>query len=155
MPKQPTPADADLILKLYDLRRETEIRKARNWWLAEFWPDTVDDVLKVAQAMGTPGNAWLRQVVGYWELAASLVVHGTVNDTLFLEPAFSGEMFLIFAKLHPFLQDIREKLQNPGILANVEQVIKKSKTGQERLQVVEQRLAARRKQMMKKGAGRT
>jgi hypothetical protein len=83
------------------------------------------------------------------------VLHGTVNKTLFLEPAFSGEMFLIFAKIHPFLKDVREKMQNPGILANVEQVIKKSKTGQERLKVVEQRLAARRKEMMKKGAVRT
>jgi hypothetical protein len=94
-------------------------------------------------------------VGGFWDLAAALVLHGTVNKTLFLEPAFSGEMFLIFAKLHPFLKDIREKMQNPGILANVEQVIKKSKTGPERLKVVEQRLAARRKQMMKKGAVRT
>jgi hypothetical protein len=152
MPKKPTPADADLILKLYDLRREAEIRKARNWWLAEFWPDTVDDVLKVAQAMGTPGNAWLRQVVGYWELAASLVVHGTVNETLFLEPAFSGEMFLIFAKLHPLLKDVREKLQNPGLLANVEKVIKKSKANQERLKALEQRLASRRKQMKEDAA---
>jgi hypothetical protein len=153
MPKKPTSADAELLLKLYDLRREAEIRKARNWWLVEFWPDTADDVMKVAQAMGTQENNWFRQVAGYWELAASLVVHGTVNETLFLEPAFSGEMFLIFAKLHPFLQDVREKMQNPRMLANVEQVIKKSKAGQERLKAVEQRLAARRKQM-KEGAAR-
>jgi len=153
MPKKPTLADAELILKLYDLRREAEIRKARNWWLITFWPETADDVLKVAQAMGTQENAWLRQVVGYWELAASLVVHGAVNDTLFLEPAFSGEMFLIFAKLHPFLKDVREKMQNPRLLANVERVIMKAKASQERLKGVEQRLAARRKQM-KEGAGR-
>ena len=153
MPKKSTPADAELLLKLYDLRREAEIRKARNWWLVEFWPDNADDVMKVAQAMGTQENNWLRQVAGYWELAASLVVHGTVNETLFLEPAFSGEMFLIFAKLHPFLQDIREKMQNPRMLANVEQVIKKSKANQERLKAVEQRLAARRQQM-KEGAVR-
>ena len=153
MPKKSTPADAEIILKLYDLRRETEIRKARNWWLVDFWPDTVDDFMKVAQALGTPENAWLRQVAGYWELAASLVVHGTVNEALFLEPAFSGEMFLIFAKLHPFLQDVRAKMQNPGMLANVEKVIKKSKANQERLKAVEQRLAARRKQM-KEGAAR-
>jgi len=139
--------------KLYDLRREAEIRKARNWWLVEFWPDNADDVMKVAQAMGTQENNWLRQVAGYWELAASLVVHGTVNETLFLEPAFSGEMFLIFAKLHPFLQDVREKMQNPRMLANVEKVIKKSKANQERLKAVEQRLAARRQQM-KEGAVR-
>ena len=153
MPEKPTLDDAKLILKLYDLRREAEIRKARNWWLVDFWPETVDDFLKVAQAMGTQENNWLRQVAGYWELAASLVVHGTVNETLFLEPAFSGEMFLIFAKLHPFLKEVREKMQNPRMLANVETIIKKSKATRERLKFVEQRLAARRKQM-KEGAGR-
>jgi hypothetical protein len=63
-------------------------------------------------------------------------------------------MFLIFAKLHPFLRDVREKMQNPRMLANVEKVIKKSKAGQERLKVFEQRMAARRKQM-KEGAVRT
>jgi hypothetical protein len=146
MPKKPTPADAKLILKLYDLRREAEIRKARNWWFANFWPENADDVLKVAQAMGTQENAWLRQVVGYWELAASLVVHGTVNETLFLEPAFSGEMFLIFAKLHPFLKEVRERMQNPRMLANVETVIRKSKASQERM--------AARRQQMKEGAVR-
>jgi hypothetical protein len=153
MPKKPTLADAELILKLYDLRREAEIRKARNWWLVSFWPQDADDVMKVAQAMGTQENNWLRQVPGYWELAASLVLHGTLSETLFLEPAFSGEMFLIFAKLHPFLADVREKMQNPRLLANVEKVIKKSKAGQERLKIVEQRVAARRQQM-KEGAVR-
>jgi hypothetical protein len=147
MPKKPTPADAELLLKLYDLRREAEIRKARNWWLVDFWPDNANDVMKVAHAMGTQENNWFRQVAGYWELAASLVVHGTVNETLFLEPAFSGEMFLIFAKLHPFLQDVREKMQNPRMLANIEKIVMKSKATRERLAAVEERLAARRKQM--------
>ncbi len=153
MPKKATPTDAELILKLYDLRRETEIRKARNWWLADFWPETADDFFKVAHAMGTQENAWLRQVAGYWEMAASLVLHGTLNEALFLEPAFSGEMFVIFAKLRPFLQDIREKMQNPGMLANIEKVINLSEANQQRLAFVEQRLAARRKQM-KEGAER-
>jgi hypothetical protein len=153
MPKKPTLADANLILKLYDLRREPEIRKARNWWLVNFWPQNTDDVMKVAQALGTHENNWLRQVPGYWELAASLVLHGTLSETLFLEPAFSGEMFLIFAKLHPFLTEVREKMQNPRLLANVEKLIKKTKAGQERLKVVEQRVATRRQQM-KEGAVR-
>ena len=153
MPKKPTLADAEMILKLYNLRREAEIRKARNWWLVEFWPDTAAAVMKVAQAMGTQENSWFRQVIGYWELAASLVVHGTVSESLFLEPASSGEMFLIFAKLHPFLKDVREKLQNPRMLANVETVIMKSKASRERVQAVEQRLAARRQQMQE-GGGR-
>ena len=154
MPKKPTPADAQLILKLYDLRREAETRKARNWWMANFWPENADDYMKIAQAAGTQENNWLRQVIGYWELAASLAVHGAVNETLFLEPAFSGEMFLVFAKLHPFLKEVREKTQNPRMLANVEAVIKKSKASQERLKAVEQRVAARLKQM-KEGTVRT
>jgi len=153
MPKKPTPADATLILKLYNLRREAEIRKARNWWFADFWPENADDFMKVALAYGTPENNWLRQVAGYWDLAASLVVHGALSETLFLEPAFSGEMFLLFAKIHPFLKDVREKMQNPRMLANVETVIKKSKASQERLKVVEQRMAARRKQI-REGAAR-
>ena len=123
MSDSPNHHDAELILKLYDLRREAEIRKARNWWFAAFWPETAEDFLQVAQAVGTPENNWLRQVPGYWELAASLVLHGTLNETLFLEPAFSGEMFLIFAKIHPFLKDVRERTQNPRMLANVEKVI--------------------------------
>ncbi len=60
----PTTADAELIVKLYDLRREAELRKARNWWLV-FWPESADDILKIATALGTQENAWLRQAGGY------------------------------------------------------------------------------------------
>lgn len=153
MPKKPTLADATLILQLYDLRREAELRKARNWWMAKFWPETAEDFLKVMQAMGTPENAWLRQVPSYWELAASLVLHGTLSEALFLEPASSGEMFMVFAKVRPFLKEVRERLQAPQMLANVEKVILKTKAGRDRLAFVEKRLAARRQQM-KESAGR-
>ena len=65
MSKKAIASDAELILKLYDLRREPEMRKARNWMLMEFWPKNADDFVKVANAMGTQENAWLRQVGGY------------------------------------------------------------------------------------------
>jgi hypothetical protein len=145
MPRKPDYADAELILKLYDLRREAEIRKARNWWSADFWPENADDFVKIAMAMGTQENNWLRQVGGYWELAASLVVHGILDETLFLEPSFSSEMFLIFAKVQPFLKELREKLQNPHMLANIEKVVNNTKTGRGRLKFMQERLAARRK----------
>ena len=140
----PTTADAELILKLYDLRREAEIRKARNWWLG-FWPDTADDIMKVATAFGSQENAWMRQVGGYWELAASFVLHGTLNRDLFLEGSFSGEMFLIFAKIEPFLKDLREKMQNPNIFGNVEKVIASSPGGMQRVKDTQARLANLRK----------
>jgi hypothetical protein len=152
MPKKPTAADAELILKLYDLRREAEMRKARNWWLADFWPESAEDYIKAAMALGTQENNWLRQVGGYWDLAASLVVHGTLNEEMFLEPSFSGEMFLLFAKIHPFLKELREKGKNPRLLTNIEKVIKGSKAGRDRLKFTEERLAARRKMMKETAA---
>jgi len=153
MPKKPTFTDAELILKLYDLRREAEIRKARDWWAAEFWPENADDFMKIAMAMGTKENNWLRQVGGYWDMTASLVVHGVLNEALFLEPAFSSEMFLVFAKIHPFLKELREKLQSPHMLANIEKVVKNTKTGRDRLKFMQERLALGRK-MMKEAAAK-
>jgi hypothetical protein len=152
MPKKPTAADAELILKLYDLRREAEMRKARNWWLADFWPESAEDYIKAAMALGTQENNWLRQVGSYWDLAASLVVHGALNEEMFLEPSFSGEMFLLFAKIHPFLKELREKGKNPHLLTNIEKVITGSKAGRDRLKFTEERLAARRKIMKETAA---
>jgi len=147
MPKKPTAEDAQLILQLYDLRREAEMRKARNWWLVEFWPQTADDFIKVATALGTQENNWLRQVAGYWDMAAALVLHGTIDSDLFLEGGVSGEMFFLYAKLQPILKDLREKMQSPALFSNVEKVIMSSRTGRERLKMVEARVAARRKMM--------
>jgi len=141
---QPTHADAELILKLYDTRREAEIRKARQWWTATFWPESADEVIKVMRSMGSQENAWLRQVLGYWSMASSFVIHGVLNEDLFLEPSFSGEMFFIYAKLEPFLKELREKLQNPLLLANLEKLIHTQK-GQERYQVISRNVENMRK----------
>lgn len=147
MSTKATAADAEVILKLYDLRREAEMRKARHWWLVTFWPESVDDFMKVANAMGSPENNWLRQVGGYWEMAASLVLHGAVKEELFMEPSFCGEMFFVYAKLRPILNQLREKLQSPTMLSNVEKLINKSEKGRETLKLFETRIANRGKAM--------
>jgi hypothetical protein len=144
MPKKPTVADAQLILLLYDLRREAEMRKARTWWAGEFFPETADDFLKVAWAMGTQENAWLRQVGGYWGIVASFVLAGVLNEELFLQPGFSGEMFLIYAKIHPFVKDLRQKLNDPNAFLQVEKAITRSKWGRDRLQFMIKRVATMR-----------
>jgi hypothetical protein len=149
--KKPTSKDADLVLKLYELRREPELRKARNWFLVSFWPETVADYLNVEMSLGSQENNWLRQVVSYWGMAAALVLHGTLQRDLFLEPACSGEMFFYFAKVSPFLEELREKAQNPDLFANIEKVIKSSKAGRDRLAVVEKRVAARKAALFAKG----
>lgn len=144
MAERATASDAELVLKLYDLRREAEMRKARNWWLG-FWPESVDDIIKVVGALGTQENAWMRQVGGYWDMAASLVLHGALNKELFLEPGVSGEMFLTFAKMQPFLKELREKTNSPTILANVEKVISSVEGGMERVKQTRERILAFRK----------
>ena len=152
MPKSATTSDAQVILQLYDLRREAEMRKARSWWFGSFWPQSADDFMKMVNAMGTPENAWLRQVTGYWDMAAAIAVQGAVSQELFLVTSFSGEMFNVFAKVRPFLGELRKKLGNPEFLANIETLINSSKKGRERLKQVEVRLAARRKLMIEAGA---
>jgi hypothetical protein len=145
MSKRATAADAQVILNLYDLRREAEMRKARHWWLANFWPATVEDYIKVSSAFGTQENAWLRQVLGYWDMAAALMLRGAIHPELFLEGGVSGEMFFLFAKVQPFLKELRQKMQSPGFLGNIEKAIMSSKASRERLKTISARVAALRK----------
>jgi hypothetical protein len=147
MAKKPTTADAHLILELYDLRREAEMRKARAWWAGEFFPDTADDFIKVAWAMGTPENAWLRQVIGYWGIVASFVNSGVLSEELFLQPGFSGELFLIYAKIHPFVRDLRKKLNDPNVFLEVEKAVTHSKWGRNRLKFMISRVDSMRQRV--------
>jgi hypothetical protein len=140
MSKKPTAADAQLVMQLYDLRREAEMRKARHWWVAEFWPQSTDDFMKIAGAMGSQENNWLRQVGGYWSMAASFVLQGALNEELFIQPAVSGEMVFVFAKVQPFLKELREKMGDPQMFGNIEKVITGSKFGRERLKLTLKRL---------------
>ena len=147
MAKKPTASDAQLILQLYDLRREAEMRKARNWWFVQFWPKTADDFMEIVFASGSQENNWLRQVSGYWSMAASFVLHGALSEELFLQPAVSGEMFIVFAKVHPFLKELREKAGDPHMFGVIEKVIMRSKFGRERLKFMLKRVETMRERV--------
>jgi hypothetical protein len=153
MAKNASTKEAQLILHLYDLRREAEMRKARTWWMADFWPRSADDFIKVAYALGTQQNNWLRQVSGYWGMAASFVLQGALSEDLFLRPAVSGEMFLMFGKVHPFLKQLREKLGDPEAFLDVEKVITRTKWGRDRLKFILKRLETWRDRMEQKARG--
>jgi hypothetical protein len=147
MAKKSTAADAQLILQLYDLRREAEMRKARNWWFVQFWPKNADDFMKVAFTPGSQENNWMRQVSGYWSMAASFVLQGALSSDLFLQPAVSGEMFILFAKVHPFLKELREKAGDPEMFGTIEKVIMNSKYGRERFKFMLKRVEVMRERM--------
>jgi hypothetical protein len=147
MPGQATAADANLILKLYDLRREAEMRKARAWF-AGWWPQSAEAVIEMITAPTNPmENAWFRQVSGYWEMAASFVLRGVLNEELFSDSG--AEMWFILAKVYPFLKEIREKAQVPYFLQRMEKVATGSAEARERLQMMLKRAEARRAAMAK------
>lgn len=131
-----TPADADLILKLYDFRREATMREARNWF-ANFWPESADDIMKVIVTFGSKENAYFRQVLTYWEHAAALVAHGALNAELFFDT--QGEMWFVYAKLEPFLEDIRQRTGVRDSMKNIEAVIYASDAAKQRLTAMQER----------------
>lgn len=141
-----THVDAELILKLYDFRREAEMRKARNF-VFNFWPETADEVINIFMNFGSQENAWLRQVGTYWEMAASLVNHGTLNPDLFFEN--EGEMWFVFAKFQPFVKELREHFKEPAIFSNTEKVVNSTPEGRDRLQRMLTRQAEFRAQRKK------
>jgi hypothetical protein len=148
MAKKPTAADAQLILHLYELRRESEMRKARSWWAGSFWPETADDYLKVASAYSIPENAWLRQVMSYWDMAASFVLRGAVHEDLFFDTC--GELWFTLSKISPILKEIRDNMHSPELFSRMEKVATKSKAGRDRLKQLEARMAMARKQQTAK-----
>jgi hypothetical protein len=97
--------------------------------------------------MGTQENAWLRQVSGYWGIVASFVLTGVLNEDLFLQPGFSGELFVIYAKIHPFIKDLREKLNDPEVFLNVEKAVTRTKWGRNRLQFMIKRVETMRQKV--------
>jgi hypothetical protein len=133
-------ADAELILKLYELRTETVMRQARAWIIGEFWPATAEEFFVVQNDFGSQKNAWLRQVVTYWEMAASLVLHGALSADLFVD--CNPEPFYILAKLSPILPDIRAK--QPAYFSKTLQLIDNNQAAAGRYEVAKKSAEVRR-----------
>lgn len=119
---------ADLILKLYDLRREATMRKARDWMFT-FNPTTAEDVEKTM--MDPEVGAYLRMVLSYWNMAGALVNHGAIDADMFNETV--GEHIGVYTKIEPFIKELREKWQMPEAFANLEKVILDRPDGAERV----------------------
>ena len=119
---------ADLILKLYDLRREETMRKARNWMFS-FNPTSAEEYM--GTMMDPEVGGYLRMVASYWDMAASFVNHGAIDADMFNDTA--GEHFMVFAKIEPFLVELREMWQNPTAFQHLEKITTGTPEGAERL----------------------
>lgn len=115
----PTPFEsAQLNLKLFELRREPVLREARAWFTREFNPENFEELSEVVKG---ERNASVRMVLGYWEMAASLVTTGAIDAEAFR--AAHGEIFAAFSKIQPFLAQLRAANSEPGLFSHLESVV--------------------------------
>jgi len=119
---------AELVLKLYDLRREKKMRKARQWFIS-YTPASAEDYMRTI--MDPKVGAYLRMVTSYWDMAAALVNQGCIDPEVF--EATNGEHYIVFAKIQPMLAELRQMMDRPEGFSNLEKVINDRPNGPERL----------------------
>jgi hypothetical protein len=133
--ERPDQADADLILKLYDLRREAVMRQSRLT-IGQFWPKTWEEFMAVTQPNHQMNAAW-RQTSSYWEMAYGFARHGVVNADFLAEN--TGEGLFQYAKVLPFVDRYRKEV-SPFAFQNAEWITTNSASGKRILEVIQARL---------------
>jgi len=116
-----TAQDAELILKLYELRREPRMRQARHWVMHDFNPKNLDELLALQRDFGADQNQMWRQVIGYWEMAAALVLHGALDRELFLES--NGENLFMVAKFGLLNEEYARVAGNDGFMPQMSRLV--------------------------------
>ena len=126
--------EAKLILNLYELRREETMRKAREWYVREFNPQTLAEYNNI---MFGEHSGHLRMVMTYWDMAAALVNHGAISLDLFNET--NGEYLGVFSKIEPLLSELRASY-GPQFLMNLEKLVDSTPGGRERVSLMRERM---------------
>jgi len=118
MPKA-TYDDVNLLLRLYDMRREEKLRAARTWFVTNFKPKNMEEMAKLA-GPGTDGNANFRQAISYWEMVASFVTAGVLNEELLFQN--TRELLLFWLRIKPVVNEVRAAFKDPNAWKNLETV---------------------------------
>lgn len=119
MSRNPTHDDANLILRLYELRREPRMRQARKWFMMSFHVDSLEDFQRLCPP-GSEENASYRMLTSYWEMAASFVANGVLHPELFYQS--NQEILFVYERIRHLLPKAREMNKNPRSLKNLEEV---------------------------------
>jgi len=138
--------EADLILKLYDLRREATMRTARDWYFRDFNPESFEDITK---ALFSEHSGHLRMVWSYWDMAAALVNHGAISLDLFNDT--NGEYIVVFTKMEPFVAELRATA-GPNYLVNLERLIDAMPDGRQRVAAMRERIKGMRARLAAQAA---
>jgi hypothetical protein len=140
MPKKPTANDAQLIMELYKLRTDPVMRAARKFIVGDFWPKNYEEFVTLMTSFGTEQNAWFRQVLTYWNMAAAMVLQGAVNEELFF--ATNGEPYFLWAKFGQYIPQARKEYIDREFLVNLEKLVSTPKA-KARVKGLQERIAAR------------
>jgi hypothetical protein len=126
--------DANLILRLYEIRREPVMREARNWFFS-FNPQSASEYM---EAMMGEHSGHARMVVSYWDMAASLVNSGAIDEQMFNDA--NGEHLFIFAKIEPILEELRQAMNQPDMLRHFETLVRRIPNNKEKLAGIRERI---------------
>lgn len=124
---------AELILKLYELRREPVMRQARSYIGGAFLPASADELVAIVQS-GKQEGAFVLQVYGYWDMVAGFVLHGALDPALVYDVC--QEMYFQYAKIQPYLAGFRQRMNLPEWMRNIERVVEGSPEGRARLETM-------------------
>jgi hypothetical protein len=130
---------AELILKLYELRRETVMREARCFVGGAFMPQSAGELAEIVTTGGKHGG-FVLQVYGYWDMVAAFVSNGALDAELVYDTC--QEMYFQYAKIQPYLAEFRERMNLPEFLISIERLVEGSEAGRRRLQTMQKNLAA-------------
>jgi hypothetical protein len=137
----PTPVEsAQLLLKIFELRREPTLREARQWWLRELTPETFEELVESVRG---ERNAAYRMVAGYWDMASSFVTYGAIDADMFR--AANAEIFATVSKIYPFLARLREASGIPEFFRHAESVVTGMEGGMARLELLRGQFLASKK----------
>ena len=114
---QVTYEEVNLMLKLYEMRREARLRQARSWFLENFHPTSPEEMMQ-KYPQGSEENTFIRMVISYWEMVASIVNRGLINDELFFES--NGEIWVVWDRMRPIVPTWRAAFKNPFLFCNIE-----------------------------------
>jgi len=128
MATKPTHEQAQLNLQLYDMRREARLREARDWFAKNYFVENFDDSMRIA-APGTEQSTFVMMVFGYWDQACALLNYGLLHEDLFFET--SGEFFMVWERVKPIIQQVREKFVSKIFLAQLEKAANRYETWME------------------------
>jgi hypothetical protein len=122
MESKPTHEQAQLHLQVYEMRREARLRQARDWYFQNYFPESMEDSMRIAP-MGTEAGTNVMMVAGYWDQACALLNYGVLHEDLFFET--SGEFFGVWERIKPTVAQGREMFKNPQFLGHLEKAAKR------------------------------